>query len=315
MGWFAKGKRRSGWLALGMQRDRIDLVHVKRAAARKPEITLCDSYRKEGSDAETLARLRKELKLEEYRCTTVLKSEDYQMHQLDAPNVPAAELRTAVRWRVKDIIDYPLDAATVDVLDIPVDRNAPPRNHQVYAVTARNDVIEACVRPFNEADVPLDAVDIPDAAQRNIAALFEPAGRGVAMLAFYENEGLLTFTCGGELLLVRRIEVTLAQLSEADAERRDQVFDRIVLELQRSLDNFDRNYHYVPISKVLLAPLPRDLGLQQYLVPNISVPVEAIDLAAGLDFPAIPELKHPERQSQLLTTIGAALRDEQAGAI
>ena len=73
-----------------------------------------------------------------YRGTTLLMSADFQMHQVDAPSVPAAEMKTAVRWRVKDIIDYPLDAATVDVLDIPIDRNAPARNHSVYAITARN---------------------------------------------------------------------------------------------------------------------------------------------------------------------------------
>jgi MSHA biogenesis protein MshI len=242
----------------------------------------------------------------------LLKSQDYQVHQLDAPNVPAAELKTAVRWRVKDVIDYPLDAATVDVLDIPVDGNAPARNHSVYAITARNTVIEACVNLFNDAAVPLDAIDIPDLAQRNIAALFEPEGRGVAMLAFFEKEGMLTFTRGGELYLARRIEVSVSQITDTDAAQRNQAFERIALELQRSLDNFDRNYHYVPISKLLLAPLPQECGLLEYLAPNLSVPVESIDLSSVLDFPAIPDLKHPARQSQCFEAIGAALRDNAA---
>ena len=293
---FFNKKRQPGWLALGLYDDRVDLVHVKRAANGRPEIALCDTYRKEGADAAMLARLRKELELERYRCTTLLKSEDYQVHQVDAPNVPAAEMKTAVRWRVKDIIDYPLDAATVDVIDIPVDRNAPARNHSVYAVTARNSVIESCIKAFNDASVPLDAIDIPDLAQRNIAALFETEERGVAMLAFYDKEGILTFTRGGELYLARRIEIALAQLMGSDAEHRNQHFERIALELQRSLDHFERQYNYVPIAKLLLAPLARDIGLQQYLASNIYVPVETVDLGAVLDFPAIPELKHPERQ-------------------
>ena len=311
---FFKPKRQPGWLAIDTHSKHVDLVHVKRIANGKPAIALCDTYRKEGSDAATLARLRKEFKLDQYRCTTLLKNENYQVHQVDAPNVPAAEMKTAVRWRVKDLIDYPLDAATVDVLDIPVDRNAPARNHSVYAVTARNSVIESCIKPFNEAQVALEAIDIPDLAQRNIAALFETEERGVAMLAFYEKEGILTFTRGGELYLARRIEIPLAQLLEADAVRRNQHFERIVLEVQRSLDHFERQYHYVPIAKLLLAPLPRDIGLQQYLASNIYVPVETVDLGAVLDFPAVPELKHPERQSQCLAAIGAALRGEEAAA-
>ena len=312
MGWISKRKKQPGWLALGMHPDHVDLVHVTRSPNRKPEVVLCDTYRREGSYTETLTRLRKELKLEQYRCTTLLKNGDYQMNQVEAPNVPAAELKTAVRWRVKDVIDYPLDAATIDVLDIPVDDNAPGRNHQVYAVTARNSSIEACVKLFNDSNVPLEAIDIPDLAQRNVAALFEPEGRGVAMVAFYEKEGMLTFTRGGELYLARRIDITLSQLLDPDAERRTQYFERVALEVQRSLDHFDRQYHYVPVAKLLLAPLPEGIGLQEYLAPNISMPVETIDLAAALDFPLIPELKHPERQSQCMAAIGAALREEAA---
>lgn len=295
-----------------MHPDRVDLVHILRATKRKPEIVLCDTYRREGSYTETLARLRKEIKLDQYRCTTLLKSEDYQVHQVEAPTVPAAEMKAAVRWRVKDMLDYPLDAATVDVLDIPVDRNAPARNHQMYAVTARNSSIEACVKLFHDADVPLEAIDIPELAQRNVATLFEPEERGVAMLAFYEKEGMLTFTRGGELYLARRIDMTLAQLADADGARRNQCCERVALELQRSLDHFDRQYNYVPIAKLLLAPLPPDNDLRQYLAPNMSVPVETIDLGSVLDFPLIPELRHPERQMQCLAAIGAALRDEEA---
>jgi len=314
MRWFNKGKKEAGWLALGFYSDHVDLVHVKRTPNGRPEITLCDSYRKEGSDVDTLSRLRAEIKLDRFHCTTLLTSDEYQLHQLDAPNVPAAELKAAMRWRLKDVIDYPLEAATIDVLDIPSDRNAAARNHQAYAIAARNSVIEARVKPFNDAEVPLEAIDIPDLAQRNISVLFESGGRGIAMLAFNQGVGLLTFTSGGELYQLRRIDITLTQLMEAGDEQRTQLFERVALELQRSLDHFDRQYSNVPIAKLLLAPLPQDIGLQQYLAPNISVPVETIDLAAALDFPAIPELKHPERQAQCLLTIGAALRDEEKAA-
>lgn len=287
-------------------------MHISRPAHGRPQISLCDSYRKEQSDAATLTRLCREFKLDRYRTTTLLAGDEYQMHQLDAPNVSPEELKDAVRWRVKDLIDYPLEEATVDVLDIPVDRNAPARNHSIYAITARNHAIKTRIQPIVAAQIALEAVDIPELAQRNIAALFEPAGRAVALLAFYGKEGILTFTCGGELYLSRRIEISRAQLLEPDAERRGQIHERIALELQRSLDHFDRQFHYAPVAKVLLAPLPPECGLLEYLAANTYVPVEGIDLAAVADFPAVPDLKHPERQAQCLQMIGAALRDETA---
>lgn len=314
MKWLSKRSKQPGWLALNAGADRFDLVYVKRTPNGRPEIALCDSYRKEGTDTETLLRLRKELNLDQYRCTTVLKFSEYQIHSLDAPNVPAAELKNAVRWRVKDILDYPVEQATIDVLDVPVDKGGASRNHLVYAVTARNEIIERIVKPFNASNVPLEVIDIPAVAQRNIATLFEPESRGVAMLGFYEECCKLTFTRGGELYLARRIEISLAQLIDATAERRNELFERIALELQRSLDNFDRQFSYVSIAKLLLAPLPQEIGLQQYLASNIYVPVETIDLGAVMDFPAIPELRHPARQARCLQTIGAALRDDKGVA-
>ncbi len=307
-------KRKPGWLAFGLHQDRVDLVHIRRAANGRPEVVLCDSFRKEGGDAATLARLRKELKLDQYRLTTLLGSEHYQLHQLDAPNVPREELKAAVRWSVKASIDYPLESATVDVLDIPVNPEAPSADHSVYAVTAKNSAIEHCIQPFKESKLALEAIDIPELAQRNVAALFERDGHGVALFAFYEREAILTFSHAGELYTTRRIEMPLAQLITDDATRRNEQFERIALALQRSLDHFEHQYRHLPLTRLLLGPLPQDSGLQARLASDLALPVETIDLAAVMDFSGAPELKHPARQSQCLSTIGAALRGEEAAA-
>lgn len=314
MSWFTSGKRQPGWLALAVHDDRIDLAHVKRTIGDRPALARCDSFRREGSHVETLTRLRKELKLDQYRCTTLLGADHYQLHQIEAPSVPVNEMKGAVRWRVKDIIDYPLESATVDVLQIPVDPQAATSHPTVYAVTARNDAIESCIRPFQGSQITLDAIDIAELAQRNLAALFEPEQQGVAMLAFYAGDGILTFTRGGELYVSRRIEIPLAELMATDDAQREEHLGRIALAVQRSLDHFEREYPYVPLARLLIAPLPRDIGLQEYLTSNIDGTVEAVDLAAVIDFSAVPELRPVEQQSRYLSMIGAALRGEEAAA-
>src|SRR5688572_23597691 len=100
MRWLLNAKRRPGWLALGLGQGQVDVVHVKRGVSGRPAVTLCESYRQEGSAAQTLARVRKELGLRSYRCTTLLGSSDYQLHQVEAPPVQAAELKAAVGWRL-----------------------------------------------------------------------------------------------------------------------------------------------------------------------------------------------------------------------
>ena len=182
----------------------------------------------------------------------------------------------------------------------------------MFAVAARNDVIAATVKPFNDADIPLEVIDIPELAQRNLAHRCEEEGRGLAFLGFDDSGGLLTMTCGGELYQYRRIEIPLASFANAGPQQRQGFYDRIVLELQRSLDHFDRQFHHVAVSRVMVSPLPGADDLQDYLAANLDLPVAMLDLSQAMDFPHIPELREPGRQTQCLQMIGAAMREEGA---
>lgn len=298
-------------MCINLLPDRVDVSHVLAAGRARPEVLLCDSFRKEGDNAETLRRLKRELRLDRYRCTTLLASGDYQMLQVEAPaNVPPQEAKSAARWRIKDLIDYPVETATVDALFIPF--NGTGRASQMFAVAAKNEVIAATVRPFEEAEIPLEVIDIPELAQRNLARLLEEEGRGLALLSFNESGGLLTFTGGGELYMYRRMDILLRSFAAAGPEQRQALHERVVLELQRSLDHFDRQFRHLAISQVVVAPVPGAEDLPENLAANLDVPVAALDLAQVMDFPHIPELKEPARQVQCLRLLGAALREEAA---
>ena len=81
-----------------------------------------------------------------------------------------------------------------------------------------------------------------------------------------------------------------------------------MLELQRTLDNFDRQYGFVSVAGMVVTSYPEVPDLQPYLAENLYVPVRAMDLASVCDFPSLPELRDPARQAQCLYAIGAALR-------
>jgi MSHA biogenesis protein MshI len=309
---FAARDQATDWLALSLLPDRIEVTQVERRAGVRPTVRICDSYARRGGAVEALRKLRKSLRANRFQCSALLQPGDYQMQLVEAPSVPADELKAAVRWKLKDLLDYPVDAATIDVADVPSDKTGAARSHYVYAVSARNDRIASCMKVFHDAGFPLHAIDVPEMAQRNVAALFEEPGRGLAMLVFDERGGLLTFTSGGELYMARQTDISLTQLMALNDGARDGVLDRLVLELQRSLDHFDRQFSYITLSRLLLAPLPADLGVQTYLAENLYVPVQTLDLTDVLEFPGAPELRDPERQSFRLQLIGGALRETSA---
>jgi MSHA biogenesis protein MshI len=308
---FGSARKHAGWLCINLMPDRIDVSHVSPAARGRPEVLLCESYRKDGDDVAALGRLARVLDLDRYRCTTLLKPGQYQMVQVEAPNVPDAELTSALRWRVKDVIDFSVDAATIDALKIPSAGSA--RSKQLFAVAARNETIAATVKPFNDAEVPLQVVDVPELAQRNLARCLEDEGRTLVLLAFDEHGGLLTFTCDGELYQYRRMDISREALVTAEGEMRYGLYDRVGLELQRSLDYFDRQFSQLAVSKVVMAPVAGAPDLPDYLAANLNVAVAELDLAEILECVQVPDLKESARQQQCLQLIGAAMRTEGTG--
>ena len=318
MRFFSKQKQQPGWMALGFNAQGVSIAHIRRQAEGRPEVLRCEFHRWQAAGSEALAELSKEIRFDQYQCTTLLNLGEYQLLQVEAPNVLQDELKAAIRWRVKDFLNYSVDDAMVDALDIPQSKNAPARTRSMYAVVAPKAVVQQRVSLFEDANIPLSVIDIPELAQRNIAALFEHEGKGLALLSFDSDGGLLTLTCSGELYLSRRIDASLQQLNDADETLRKQHFDRVVLELQRSFDYFDRNYSFITLDKLMLAPLPESIGLEAHLAANLYLPVETpyvpmetLNLAQVLDFTATPALNDGEAQAQYFQVLGAALRHEE----
>jgi MSHA biogenesis protein MshI len=305
---FARATREPGWLVVSLRPTEISFVHGQFAPGGTSLVDRCGTRALEGTDS-GVERLAKELGFDRYQCSTLLAPGDYQMLLVEAPNVPHAELKTAIRWRIKDLLDYRVDDATVDVLEVPRNPAGGERGHSMYAVTARNDVIQACIGRFEAAHIPLTVIDIEETAQRNVAALFERDERGLALLHLGDEQGLLTINYKQELVLARRIEAGMrALLAESDAAREEQL-QRVLLELQRTFDHFDRQFAYVPVAKLMLAPGPADSGLLEYLAANLDIPVERVHLSSAIAFGARAELE-PEEEWRLFHLIGASLRHE-----
>ena len=298
-------KQLAGWGAVVRQGGRLDLVHASVVAGQRPVLHAFDSFGIESGEADALARLAAARNLKRLRCVSLLDEGQYSVVQLEAPAVPVEERTEALRWRLKDAVDFPVDGAALAVLDIPGDGVRQPG---VLAIAAGAAVIGERMANFQKAGLNLEAIDIPELAVRNVAVLFEEENRGLAFVALTEGGCLLVITFRGELVLARRIDLTAEALARADADRRQQLLERLALELQRTLDNFDRQYGYVSILRLILASEFDVRGVVAALAESLYLPVLAMDLAEVADFAGVPELQGLERQAQGLMAIGAALR-------
>ena len=236
-------------------------------------------------------------------CSESLRERAYLIESLTE-----AELKSAMRWRMKDVIDYPVEQSVYDLLQIPSAEGAAARARWIYVVAARNELVRTYTERFDEAKVPLTVIDIPETAQRNVATLYERDGRGVGLLYFDAGGGLLTVTSGGELYLARRFDFTISQIRRDDDDYREELYNRILVELQRTLDNFERQYSQIVLSRLMLGPQPEPTPLGAYLQRSLGIKVAEVALEDVLEFRGgVPEAQIKWRYFHL---IGCSIRSE-----
>lgn len=234
----------------------------------------------------------------------VLRPGDYKLRVLDAPNVPAEEIKSAVRWQIQDMLDFHANDGTVDVLEVPHPEHL-SHVRQIFAVAAKNSLLAEETVLARGAGLNLTIIDILETAQRNLAARLENRGRALAIFSLIETGGLLTLTLDGELCMARTLGVNQTLL---ESEGVDSALERLTLEIQRSLDHFDRQFGGIPVDRLLLGPMEHVERLRDGLAGNLALPVEVLSLASALDVSAFPEVN--ALPPACFHAIGAALRME-----
>src|SRR5436190_21230859 len=118
------------------------MVGVVREPGRVPRVTACEfaEWKNDDEKDRVLKRVAGDHNLKRMRCTTVLGADEYSLLLTEAPDVPADELRSAVRWRIKEMIDFHVVDATIDVFDVAT-TNTPGKTRSIYVVAARNAAI------------------------------------------------------------------------------------------------------------------------------------------------------------------------------
>lgn len=257
----------------------------------------------------SLAQLRKSLDLEDYECISVMAPGSYHLLLVETPDVQPAELRAAVRWRVKDLIDFHVDDAVIDVFEVPNQKTA-GRNTMMYAVVARASIVRQRIDMLTGAGINLAVVDIPELALRNLAALVPEDVGGVASVYLDAHIGLIAITRQGILYLSRQIDLGYEDLaaSGSDNELLQEQADRIVIEIQRSLDYYESHFSQPNVANVIIMPNPGPIAdLSSYLNNQLDLQVRELDLNQLLDQPVTLDRS---TQAHCLLAVGAALRQE-----
>src|SRR5882724_9146125 len=220
-----------------------------RSALERCELLPLDTAR--GSDAASAAL--RAAGLPRMPVSTVLHPEDYQLALIEAPDVPPAELRAAMRWRLKDSIDFRVEDAVIDLFAVP-EQNRGSHGRMMYAVAARRSAVDRYASAL--AAVPaFDVIDVPELCLRNLAALLPAAAAGVALLYLGETTVTIVLVRGSTFYFSRQMNLQPAPLAAAQGAAGARVdAASVVLELQRSLDYYERHFDQPPITRIAVSP-------------------------------------------------------------
>jgi MSHA biogenesis protein MshI len=298
-----------------------------------------------GSDTpQAFAKRVKALDLPARSVVAVLPLAECQLLQIEAPAVPPAELKAAARWRIKELIDAHLDDLTLDVMVVGDGR--PRATKQLFVAAAHTRAVRETGDWTRAAGLQLGVIDIRETAQRNLQTAFAQArGRGeraTAALMLHGAQCLLTISAAGELFYARRLDwdvdtlradagdAAAAQASPADATA-ELSFDemdivdygaepevgarpdegdvpRIVIELQRSLDVWERSWPELPLAGISVQAGEQSKALAALLERSLGMSVDVLEprlLFANFERVAAT----PAVREAVLPLLGALLRD------
>lgn len=254
------------------------------------------------SQVEILRRRVEALGLQGQPVNLLLSAGDYQLLLVERPEVPAAELRAAIRWRIRELVSAPLDSLVVDAFPLPDDAYR-GRTPMAYCAALPRARMQALADWVTGGGLQLRSIDIPEMALRNLGLLAGGEGQNLAVLKLSARSGLICVQSGGDLYMARRIDHGQDNRGEGGAQ--------LALEVQRSLDYFESHLGKGAVSRLLLLPVA---GQEEQLLAELGQRLILRTERLALDelFAGSPLLALPAAQQvQYLPAIGAALRQER----
>lgn len=265
----------------------------------------------------------------------LLDPQHYQILKVDTPSVPQQELKAAARWQIKDMVDVDGADLTLDVLHVGGDVERAQR--QLFVVAARNRAIEALTQGAAGVHSQIGIVDIWETSLRNLLAQQarrdDLSARACAAVLIEDSQCLLVVCAGDELFYTRRIEPDADLVARArgdtpsvspaevplgfeyqpggDFETAGHQESPLVVELQRSIDVWERSWPELPLARLYVLTADHGDAVAALIQRELGQRTVALNpLAAFAPNTPAPEGDARAAMAACLPLLGAALRTE-----
>jgi MSHA biogenesis protein MshI len=317
------------------------------------EVSMAGVERQGADSMDDFVRRLQALGLKGGRAWVMLRADQYQLLQIQAPPVPPEELRAAARFQIREMVNTHIDDITMDVMRVGDGQNKAA--DQLFVVAALTAMVSGALDLAQALQWDVNVIDVQETAQRNLqSALARRESRlekaDALLMIAGDRQALLTISAGEELFFSRRLDLPdgfMAMQWSQNSDDAAPVVDtytpvgeyvpdysvggtshgndyssgqstssggadhdkaqRVLVEVQRSLDLWDRAWSSMPLSGLHVAAGERSSELAQWLSRELGQSVVAIDL--NEQFGALSAFD-PVDQAYCLPLLGVLLRTE-----
>ncbi len=180
-------------------------------------------------------------------CNLVLHPDLYKIVMLATPNVAKTEYKKAIRWQLRDVIDYPLEDVAIDIFYATAG-NVPPK--KIYVIAVQRSWLRDIAFTIQSCELQLIAIDIRQFALRNLIYSdlnHQDNNKSVGILDLNNQNCVITIVNNHKLSLVRKFPTNGTQLQIGN-------HDELSEELQRSFDYCEAELEIMVPNKLLAIP-------------------------------------------------------------
>ncbi len=237
-------------------------------------------------------------------CRWVLSRDLYQTLQITPPKVTEKELQDAIKWQVKDLIEFPLNEVLVSHYQ---PKQVESQTSQITAVVVKKQLVETLIESANKIGLEMDSIEIEELSLGH--ALLDHLDSNKIKGFIGEDSTGLTFSFfnGSELAFSRYkkgyfLPSQAAEEFTLEGENNEQE-DAFLLETQRTLDYVVSQVFRRPVEQILLQQTSGNSSKLAQLVKQIT------EIEVALVKPQITQ-QYQEFEPPSLVEIGCALRQD-----
>jgi len=204
----------------------------------------------------------------------VLNSQQAQIVQVDKPSVPEAEINSALKWQIKDLVSISPDNMVIDYFDGPILTGG---KEKINVVCAPVDVLKTMLNVINQDGSEVVSITIAEFAFANLLPIENDASLLVCQQP--NEEIVLLIVKQGKLYFHRRLRGFSNIAQKTEDELTLTAIDSLALEIQRSSDYFERQLKQAPIKDIkVLLPMKLESFFARKLAENSHMPVNLLVL-------------------------------------